>query len=155
MSRGNYPSAKQDQFMLRLPEGLRQRIKAAAEANGRSMNGEIATTLVEAYPETYTKERCIFYAGLAFVLFNRRDENGEYNPTRQMLIDYARTRLNQNDPEAFLQGQSENHTFDTVLLYFDDISDWIRDELKPWCAANGLTFAQLQRTAERDSPDTT
>lgn len=37
--------------MLRLPDGMRERIKAAAERNGRSMNSEIVTTLEAAYPE--------------------------------------------------------------------------------------------------------
>lgn len=37
--------------MLRLPDGMRDRIKAAADANGRSMNSEIVATLEEAYPE--------------------------------------------------------------------------------------------------------
>lgn len=39
-----------DRYMLRLPDGMRDRIKAAAEANGRSMNTEIVTTLAEKYP---------------------------------------------------------------------------------------------------------
>ncbi len=37
-------------IMVRLPEGLRDRIKAAAEEDGRSMNSEIVATLEEAYP---------------------------------------------------------------------------------------------------------
>lgn len=39
-----------DKFMLRLPDGMRDRIKAAAEVNGRSMNAEIVATLHEKYP---------------------------------------------------------------------------------------------------------
>lgn len=39
-----------DKFMLRLPDGMRDRIKAAADANGRSMNAEIVATLEEKYP---------------------------------------------------------------------------------------------------------
>ncbi|MDK3020956.1 Arc family DNA-binding protein [Pseudodonghicola flavimaris] len=39
-----------DKFMLRLPDGMRGRIKAAAEANNRSMNAEIVATLEEKYP---------------------------------------------------------------------------------------------------------
>lgn len=39
-----------DRYMLRLPDGMRERIKAAAEANNRSMNAEIVLTLEEAYP---------------------------------------------------------------------------------------------------------
>lgn len=44
------PSKKQDQFIVRLPDGMRDRIKAAAETNNRSMNADIVATLEEAYP---------------------------------------------------------------------------------------------------------
>ena len=39
-----------DKFMLRLPDGMRERIKAAAEQNGRSMNAEIVQALDEVIP---------------------------------------------------------------------------------------------------------
>lgn len=39
-----------DKFMLRLPDGMRDRIKTAAERNGRSMNAEIVHTLEQSYP---------------------------------------------------------------------------------------------------------
>lgn len=45
MASGPYPSDRQDQFMLRLPDGMRDRIKAAAEASNRSMNAEIVARL--------------------------------------------------------------------------------------------------------------
>lgn len=35
-----------DQFPLRLPDGYRERIKAAAKANGRSMNAEMLYRLL-------------------------------------------------------------------------------------------------------------
>ncbi|WP_420415828.1 Arc family DNA-binding protein [Marinovum algicola] len=35
----------QDKFIVRLPDGMRDRIKAAAEANNRSMNAEIIARL--------------------------------------------------------------------------------------------------------------
>lgn len=35
----------QDKFMLRLPDGMRDQIKAAAKENGRSMNAEIVQRL--------------------------------------------------------------------------------------------------------------
>lgn len=44
------PGRASDQFALRLPDGMRDRIKAAADANGRSMNAEIVATLEENYP---------------------------------------------------------------------------------------------------------
>lgn len=40
-----------DQVSLRLPPGLRERIKEAADRNGRSMNAEIIALLEERYPE--------------------------------------------------------------------------------------------------------
>ncbi|HKL70858.1 Arc family DNA-binding protein [Salibaculum sp.] len=43
--------ALSDKFMLRMPDGMRDRIKRAAEASGRSMNSEILAVLHEKYPE--------------------------------------------------------------------------------------------------------
>jgi len=37
-------------LMVRVPEDLRDRIKTAADANGRSQNSEIVATLEEKYP---------------------------------------------------------------------------------------------------------
>ncbi|MFK0331103.1 Arc family DNA-binding protein [Rhizobium sp. NPDC090275] len=48
MARGNFPSAQQDQYMLRLPDGLRGRIKEEAQLNHRSMNAEIVFHLERA-----------------------------------------------------------------------------------------------------------
>ena len=39
-----------DKFMLRLPDGMRDRIKLAADANNRSMNAEIVALLEEKFP---------------------------------------------------------------------------------------------------------
>lgn len=44
------PSKQLDQFVVRLPDGMRDRIKAAADANNRSMNAEIVSALELAYP---------------------------------------------------------------------------------------------------------
>lgn len=40
-----YPSRTADQFVIRLPDGMRDRLKEAAHANGRSMNSEIVSRL--------------------------------------------------------------------------------------------------------------
>ncbi|MGI3170649.1 Arc family DNA-binding protein [Pseudooceanicola sp. C21-150M6] len=40
----------QDKFIVRLPDGLRDRIRLAAEANHRSMNAEVVALLEENYP---------------------------------------------------------------------------------------------------------
>ncbi len=49
-----------DQYQLRLPPGLRDRIKEAADRNGRSMNAEIITTLADAYPDPAFLEELSF-----------------------------------------------------------------------------------------------
>jgi len=38
-----------DKFMLRLPDGMRDRIKLSADKNGRSMNAEIVARLQATY----------------------------------------------------------------------------------------------------------
>lgn len=45
--RGDYPSSKQDQYMLRFPDGMRPALKAEAERNNRSLNAEIIGRLEE------------------------------------------------------------------------------------------------------------
>ncbi|MCA2007075.1 Arc family DNA-binding protein [Tritonibacter mobilis] len=40
----------QDKFIIRLPDGLRDRIRAAADKNHRSMNAEVVALLEENYP---------------------------------------------------------------------------------------------------------
>lgn len=40
-----YPSEAADKVLLRLPDGMRDRLKAAAEANNRSLNAEIVNRL--------------------------------------------------------------------------------------------------------------
>lgn len=43
-------SQNQDKFIVRLPDGLRDRLRLAAEANHRSMNAEVVALLEENYP---------------------------------------------------------------------------------------------------------
>ncbi|TIL95210.1 MAG: Arc family DNA-binding protein [Mesorhizobium sp.] len=50
------PGRGADQFPLRLPPGLRDRIKAHADAQGRSMNAEIVRILEREFPEPWTIE---------------------------------------------------------------------------------------------------
>ena len=47
----DYPSKQLEQFVVRLPDGMRDRVKDAAARNNRSMNAEIVATLEEKYPD--------------------------------------------------------------------------------------------------------
>ena len=42
-----YPSRKLDQFVIRMPEGMREKLAGAAARNKRSMNAEIVSNLQE------------------------------------------------------------------------------------------------------------
>lgn len=55
------PSDVADKFMLRLPDGMRDRIKSAADANGRSMNAEIVSALEDKYPPPDFEKLAKFY----------------------------------------------------------------------------------------------
>lgn len=44
-----FPSDKADKFVVRFPDGMREKIRAAAEANNRSMNAEIIARLQESF----------------------------------------------------------------------------------------------------------
>lgn len=67
----------QDKFIVRLPDGMRDRIKAAADANSRSMNSEIVATLEEKYPQPASSDlpevARMFLADLAAMPKARRE----------------------------------------------------------------------------------
>lgn len=72
-----------DKFMLRLPDGMRERIKKAADEHGRTMNAEIVQALEQIYPVEPTLEEVI---GKACLFIDRIKENPNV-PYRQVLID--------------------------------------------------------------------
>ncbi len=45
------PSRSQDKFILRLPDGMRDEIKTAADKSGRSMNAEIVHRLQTSFTQ--------------------------------------------------------------------------------------------------------
>ncbi|WP_353428912.1 Arc family DNA-binding protein [Paracoccus denitrificans] len=64
MARQGYPSDKQDQFVVRFPDGMRDRIKAAADANSRSMNAEVVARLEKTFNEDDQTPRDNFAVGI-------------------------------------------------------------------------------------------
>lgn len=64
-----------EQYTVRFPDGLRDRIKAAAAANNRSMNAEIVATLGEKYPDPREDlELSTLAAWLDYVRYGGPDE---------------------------------------------------------------------------------
>lgn len=87
MSESPYPSQNQDKFVLRLPDGMRDRIKAAAEKNNRSMNAEIVATLEAIYPEPDVN------VDMFIDLFKHLDEHDQ----RQLLADIIKASAMSDD----------------------------------------------------------
>lgn len=52
-----FPSRSLDKIIIRVPDGMRDRIKRAADANGRSMNAELLVLLERAYPPEGSVEK--------------------------------------------------------------------------------------------------
>jgi predicted DNA-binding protein len=52
---GRPPSVSQDKFIIRLPDGMRERIKEAADANGRTMTAEIVWRLEKSLTTVETR----------------------------------------------------------------------------------------------------
>ncbi len=55
----NPPSRDQSKFIIRFPEGMRERIAEAAKMNNRSMNAEIVARLGDSFilsPEKFSEE---------------------------------------------------------------------------------------------------
>jgi 3-hydroxy-3-methylglutaryl CoA synthase len=77
----------QDKFMLRMPDGMRERIAAAAAANNRSMNSEIVATLEKHYPSMASIDDLIRQTN-ELAKLNR---SGEYGRDLQTLNDALRT----------------------------------------------------------------
>lgn len=55
-----FPSELAERFQVRMPLGMRDRIKAAAEANNRSMNAELLATLTRGYPPPRSRDEVIW-----------------------------------------------------------------------------------------------
>lgn len=70
------PSRYLDKIVVRLPDGLKERIKDAATANKRSVNQELVTTLEAAYPEPDPRELASSMIDLMNKLFEIRSKSG-------------------------------------------------------------------------------
>lgn len=83
------PLQPQDKYVLRMPDGMRDRIKKAAEVNKRSMNAEIVATLEEKYPSPLRPfDVDVFFAEYINPIVNEND-----GAERQELVKAANARL--------------------------------------------------------------
>lgn len=95
------PSRKLDQYIVRLPDGMRARIKAAADANARSMNAEIVAAL----------ER-------HFIQYQRRQLGWRWVPPEEQIPDAYRAAIRD---QAVKRGTSYGEELNAALAgYYID-----------------------------------
>lgn len=73
---GEYPIQPQDKYVVRFPDGMRDRLKALAAENGRSLNAEIIARLEASFaavPERFA-ERVARIEELVDILNNQLKE---------------------------------------------------------------------------------
>lgn len=73
MSKPPYPSETQDRFIVRFPDGMRDRIATIAKSNGRSMNAEIVARLDESFGPKYPSDDVLVLARLLMAAAERAD----------------------------------------------------------------------------------
>ncbi|WP_313610415.1 Arc family DNA-binding protein [Rhizobium sp.] len=91
------PNDELDKFLLRMPDGLRERIKDMAAANNRSMNAEIVSTLEDCYPPQPGLQEIISYIETLAEKAERRSLPGD----RSAIIDVLKrleTALDEGPP---------------------------------------------------------
>lgn len=54
-----YPSRDLDKVIIRLPDGMKDRIRRAADEHGRSVNAELVLLLDRTYPAEATLDECV------------------------------------------------------------------------------------------------
>lgn len=133
-----YPSDKQDQYMVRFPDGMRDRIKEAAEDSGRSMNQEIVARLESSFDLSMTeKERLKFFEEMYDQNYRERNE----------LLDTI------NKQDLFVQQMQREHR--TLVVLAKSISAMlIEDEKTPQSVkAMAHLLEQLEEDNEADRSD--
>jgi ubiquinone biosynthesis protein UbiJ len=82
--RNTYPSELADKFLLRLPDGMRERLATAAKKNRRSMNAEIVDRLLETL-QALTPEERLAVERRAYFAAMEAQAKGEYEELRKRL----------------------------------------------------------------------
>lgn len=99
-----------DKFVLRLPPGLRDRIKAVAEGNNRSMNAEIVATLEAEYPEVAFDVGAFMTDWMIPILRAKSDAG------RRATVGAANAYLDKNNPGMFVELLEDDQRRPQVVL---------------------------------------
>lgn len=111
------PSRGSDQFVVRFPDGLRDRIREEAEKSGRSMNAEIVATLEEKYPVP------VSFGAYVSDWMERFYKDGWDKTNRNKLIDELRNYVTNSAPDIktiTTNYDANSRKYTVLLLRYDD-----------------------------------
>lgn len=146
-----------DQFPLRLPPGMREQIKQAAEASGRSMNEEILDVLREYFPQQPGMEEILDeIAYTAQILEALRVEEPSDGLTSSDKIQIVLGRLEEaNDKLRKFFGEKQP----SVVKLDKEIHSNVEQLMKEWDISfegsldgviNGLVQMSVDRVSRRE-----
>lgn len=137
-----FPSEQQERFIIRLPDGMRDRIKEAARRSGRSMNAEIVAALETFYPEEPTVEELLDRVHAAI----EQSKHTDNVPYRKLLVQAL---------EEFSDRVSSGLEFDQYRAPhigepYKNSADWML-RAKRWrrVQETGVEQADLERELKR------
>lgn len=120
--RDKYPSEAADRFQVRLPSGLRDRIKAYAEKHGRSMNTEIVRILEREFPAPLSLEaRVQDLIGLVEVVRSRGATEDVIDRLNDELYEMVK---------GIAVGRVKGLADDFRGVVRDRLADWERDQMR-------------------------
>lgn len=155
MKKEQYPSEAADRYIVRFPEGMRDEIKSAAEANGRSMNAEIVARL-EASLAGVTNGNAIDQV-FENVLSNVAGKQGSERYVQMLLAYYDHYKQDQihklrefldivNDAYAAIDGRSVPDVHEAAQRSVEN--EFSR--LKSWANAWGYDVVKKNSTPENE-----
>ena len=104
-------SQDQDKFVIRLPHGMRERIKEAADRDHRSMNAQIVEVLLEKYPEpspeNMTDQGARILLWLAARIRRRNPKSGSVRDRQATLYESLATDISSRMQE--IKGPAEGN----------------------------------------------
>ncbi|MFG6599389.1 Arc family DNA-binding protein [Sulfitobacter sp. 1A09293] len=116
--------------MLRLPDGMRDRIKHVAEANNRSMNAEIVATLEEAYPAPSNIDELDIAAASA-VMFHPQRAQGKFADAYSLVCEYVEENYSITNPAKVLDERWKNRS-ENDAISAEQVYEWLFGTLYPW-----------------------
>ncbi|KZX95343.1 hypothetical protein A3720_21005 [Sulfitobacter sp. HI0021] len=113
--------------MLRLPDGMRDRIKVAAERNGRSMNAEIVAVLDEKFPPLISADRLTALIEASAGLLDAVENvvPSDKNSSKNVAILRSHLEKVQREAESNIDAAERRQLFDDTEIIFNRIANRI------------------------------